>query len=169
MQEWSAFKRRNPRAKMVCVDVQPYKTVQAHGTADVLNVGGFSDEVFRVVADFCFVNNCSAALIFTFGPLRSRGPGSNGFSKVCLSKRTGCRMLDLPELVRFGLRMFAILAVQMLSGGHPGVIGMHVEDDEAGQYEEKIDAGVAELEPAPGRMSEVHFEHRAARVIQDDQ
>jgi 60 kDa SS-A/Ro ribonucleoprotein len=52
MQEWSAFKRRNPRAKMVCVDVQPYKTVQANGPADVLNVGGFSDEVFRVVADF---------------------------------------------------------------------------------------------------------------------
>lgn len=52
MQEWSAFKRRNPRAKMVCVDVQPYKTVQANGPADVLNVGGFSDEVFRIVADF---------------------------------------------------------------------------------------------------------------------
>ncbi|HEV7892464.1 MAG TPA: TROVE domain-containing protein [Pyrinomonadaceae bacterium] len=52
MQEWSAFKRRNPRAKMVCVDVQPYKTVQASGPADVLNVGGFSDEVFRIVADF---------------------------------------------------------------------------------------------------------------------
>ncbi len=52
MQEWSAFKRRNPRAKMVCVDVQPYSTVQANGPEDVLNVGGFSDEVFRVVADF---------------------------------------------------------------------------------------------------------------------
>ena len=52
MQEWSAFKRRNPRAKMVCVDVQPYQTVQANGAADVLNVGGFSDEVFRIVADF---------------------------------------------------------------------------------------------------------------------
>lgn len=52
MQEWSAFKQRNPRAKMVCVDVQPYQTVQAHGPADVLNVGGFSDEVFRIVADF---------------------------------------------------------------------------------------------------------------------
>ncbi|HKG14164.1 MAG TPA: hypothetical protein VKB12_12515 [Pyrinomonadaceae bacterium] len=52
MQEWSAFKRRNPRAKMVCVDVQPYQTVQAAGPADVLNVGGFSDEVFRIVADF---------------------------------------------------------------------------------------------------------------------
>jgi 60 kDa SS-A/Ro ribonucleoprotein len=56
MQEWSAFKRRNPRAKMVCVDVQPYSTVQAAGAADVLNVGGFSDEVFRIVADFASGN-----------------------------------------------------------------------------------------------------------------
>jgi 60 kDa SS-A/Ro ribonucleoprotein len=52
MQEWAAFKRRNPRARMVCVDVQPYGTVQAAGSTDVLNVGGFSDEVFRIVADF---------------------------------------------------------------------------------------------------------------------
>lgn len=52
MQEWAAFKRRNPRARMVCVDVQPYRTVQATGSPDVLNVGGFSDEVFRIVADF---------------------------------------------------------------------------------------------------------------------
>src|SRR5205085_8598116 len=52
MREWAAFKRRNPRAKMVCVDVQPYKTVQAAGSADVLNVGGFSDQVFEIVADF---------------------------------------------------------------------------------------------------------------------
>jgi 60 kDa SS-A/Ro ribonucleoprotein len=52
MQEWSAFKRRNPRARMACIDVQPYKTVQAAGSPDVLNVGGFSDQVFDVVADF---------------------------------------------------------------------------------------------------------------------
>jgi 60 kDa SS-A/Ro ribonucleoprotein len=52
MREWAAFKRRNPRARMVCIDVQPYQTVQAAGSADVLNVGGFSDEVFRLLADF---------------------------------------------------------------------------------------------------------------------
>jgi 60 kDa SS-A/Ro ribonucleoprotein len=52
MQEWAAFKRRNPRARMVCVDVQPYRTVQATGSTDVLNVGGFSDQVFDIVADF---------------------------------------------------------------------------------------------------------------------
>jgi 60 kDa SS-A/Ro ribonucleoprotein len=52
MQEWARFKRRNPRARMVCIDVQPYQTVQAAGSADVLNVGGFSDQVFEVIADF---------------------------------------------------------------------------------------------------------------------
>jgi 60 kDa SS-A/Ro ribonucleoprotein len=52
MREWAKFKQRNPRARMVCVDVQPYQTVQAAESADVLNVGGFSDRVFEVVADF---------------------------------------------------------------------------------------------------------------------
>src|SRR5215207_1877112 len=52
MREWARFKQRNRRARMVCVDVQPYRTVQAAGSADVLNVGGFSDQVFEVVADF---------------------------------------------------------------------------------------------------------------------
>ena len=52
MREWAAFKRRNPRARMVCIDVQPYQTVQAAESADVLNVGGFSDQVFELVADF---------------------------------------------------------------------------------------------------------------------
>jgi 60 kDa SS-A/Ro ribonucleoprotein len=52
MREWARFKQRNPRARMVCVDVQPYRTVQAAESADVLNVGGFSDQVFEVVAEF---------------------------------------------------------------------------------------------------------------------
>jgi 60 kDa SS-A/Ro ribonucleoprotein len=52
MREWAAFKRRNPRAQLVCIDVQPYRTVQAAESADVLNVGGFSDHVFELLADF---------------------------------------------------------------------------------------------------------------------
>lgn len=52
MQEWAAFKRRNPRARLVCVDIQPYSTVQAAEASDVLNVGGFSDHVFEVIAEF---------------------------------------------------------------------------------------------------------------------
>lgn len=52
MQEWEQFRRRNPRARLVCIDVQPYASTQAQYRADVLNIGGFSDQVFRVVAQF---------------------------------------------------------------------------------------------------------------------
>jgi 60 kDa SS-A/Ro ribonucleoprotein len=52
MREWGAFKQRNPNAKLVCIDVQPYVTTQAQSRTDVLNVGGFSDEVFNVLASF---------------------------------------------------------------------------------------------------------------------
>jgi 60 kDa SS-A/Ro ribonucleoprotein len=52
MREWAAFKHRNPRALMACIDVQPYQTVQAAESSDVLNIGGFSDQVFDVIADF---------------------------------------------------------------------------------------------------------------------
>ena len=38
--------------KLVCIDVQPYTTTQAPERSDVLNVGGFSDAVFHVVASF---------------------------------------------------------------------------------------------------------------------
>lgn len=49
---WEAFRVRNPRAKLVCIDLQPNRTTQAIERPDVLNVGGFSDEVFEVVARF---------------------------------------------------------------------------------------------------------------------
>jgi len=52
MQEWMAFKARNPAAKLVCIDIQPNATTQAPDRDDVLNVGGFSDEVFKIVASF---------------------------------------------------------------------------------------------------------------------
>lgn len=51
MREWSRFLARSPQARMVCIDLQPYATTQAADRADVLNVGGFSDEVFRVIAE----------------------------------------------------------------------------------------------------------------------
>ncbi len=52
MQEWARFRARNPEAKLVCIDLQPYGTTQAGDREDVLNVGGFSDQVFEVVAEF---------------------------------------------------------------------------------------------------------------------
>ncbi len=50
-QEWAAFKQRNPRAKLVLTDLQPYGSSQAKTDRDVLNVGGFSDQVFKVIAN----------------------------------------------------------------------------------------------------------------------
>ena len=52
MREWNRLTARNPGAKLVCLDLQPYRTVQAAPRADVLHVGGFSDRVFEVVAAF---------------------------------------------------------------------------------------------------------------------
>lgn len=49
---WQTFKRRNPRAKLVCLDVQPYGTTQAPDRGDILNIGGFADSVFNVLAEF---------------------------------------------------------------------------------------------------------------------
>ena len=37
---------------MACIDVQPYRTVQAVEREDILNVGGFSDQVFDTIAKF---------------------------------------------------------------------------------------------------------------------
>ena len=51
MNEWSKFKARNPQARMVCIDIQPYGTTQAREQRDIVNVGGFSDQVFRLLAD----------------------------------------------------------------------------------------------------------------------
>jgi 60 kDa SS-A/Ro ribonucleoprotein len=52
MQQWNIFKARNPRAKLVCIDLQPYGSTQASEREDVLNIGGFSDHVFDVIAEF---------------------------------------------------------------------------------------------------------------------
>ncbi len=42
----------NASPKLVCIDLQPYTTTQAPDRSDILNVGGFSDAVFSVVASF---------------------------------------------------------------------------------------------------------------------
>lgn len=51
MKQWALFKQRNPQAKMICIDIQPYATTQATERADIINVGGFSDQVFGLIAD----------------------------------------------------------------------------------------------------------------------
>jgi 60 kDa SS-A/Ro ribonucleoprotein len=52
MRQWNVFKERNPNARLACIDVQPYRTVQAVEREDILNVGGFSDQVFDVISEF---------------------------------------------------------------------------------------------------------------------
>lgn len=51
--EWKKFKNRNPDAKLVCIDMQPYANTQVPEGKDVLNVGGFSDSLWEIIRDFC--------------------------------------------------------------------------------------------------------------------
>jgi 60 kDa SS-A/Ro ribonucleoprotein len=58
--EWQEFVKNQmrlgghgiPSPKLICIDLQPYATTQAPDRSDILNVGGFSDAVFNVVAAF---------------------------------------------------------------------------------------------------------------------
>jgi 60 kDa SS-A/Ro ribonucleoprotein len=60
MTQWQEFVGNQARLhdagstgpRLVCIDVQSYGTTQAPERSDVLNVGGFSDAVFNVVATF---------------------------------------------------------------------------------------------------------------------
>ena len=55
MTEWHAFAAHQQglgvaAPKLVCIDIQPYATTQAPERDDILNIGGFSDAVFQIVA-----------------------------------------------------------------------------------------------------------------------
>lgn len=52
MKHWEKIKKRNPNAKMICIDIQPYADTQAPNRDDIMNIGGFSDSVWDVVAQF---------------------------------------------------------------------------------------------------------------------
>jgi 60 kDa SS-A/Ro ribonucleoprotein len=52
MHQWNVFKQRNPKAKLACIDIQPYATTQASEREDILNIGGFSDQVFQILNEF---------------------------------------------------------------------------------------------------------------------
>ena len=55
MRQWAEIKKRNPKAKLICIDIQPYASTQATDSEDILNIGGFSDEVFKLIG--LFANN----------------------------------------------------------------------------------------------------------------
>lgn len=50
--EWDSFKKHHKGAKMICINLAPYGTAQAPTDKDVMNIGGFSDAVFDVIANF---------------------------------------------------------------------------------------------------------------------
>ena len=58
--EWQKFVQNQVRLKggditgpkLICIDLQPNTTTQAPERSDILNVGGFSDAVFHVIAAF---------------------------------------------------------------------------------------------------------------------
>lgn len=53
MVEWKKFKKANPKAKMVCIDLTPSVSGQFKSdSADILYIGGFSDNVFDIIRDF---------------------------------------------------------------------------------------------------------------------
>lgn len=49
---WNQYRKRNKTAQLVCVNLIPRGNTQATDRSDVLNVGGFSDNLFSVVKDF---------------------------------------------------------------------------------------------------------------------
>lgn len=50
--EWANFKSHNPGARMVCIDLTPNTHSQVVQRPDILQIGGFSDQVFNVVHSF---------------------------------------------------------------------------------------------------------------------
>lgn len=56
---WAMFKKSNPGAKMVCIDLTPNTTTQNTNGADVLNVGGFNDAVYSTIQLFLEQNGSS--------------------------------------------------------------------------------------------------------------
>lgn len=50
LRQWQIFKKRNPEARMVLIDIAPNAHTQVKERQDVINVGGFSDQVFGIVA-----------------------------------------------------------------------------------------------------------------------
>ena len=52
MHEWEVFKKRNPGAKLINIDISPSDTTQTADTPDTMMLGGFSDVIFHVIAGF---------------------------------------------------------------------------------------------------------------------
>ncbi|TXH12131.1 MAG: hypothetical protein E6R03_13405 [Hyphomicrobiaceae bacterium] len=56
---WRQLQEKNPKAKLVCIDITPSTTTQVVNEKNVMNIGGFSDAVFDVLEKF--LNGSSAS------------------------------------------------------------------------------------------------------------
>lgn len=52
MNAWELLRKANPDAKLVCIDLTPNTAVQAIDRPDILNIGGWSDAIWPVIAGF---------------------------------------------------------------------------------------------------------------------
>lgn len=91
---WREFKRINPKAKMVCIDITPNTTTQAASRHnDILNIGGFSDNVFKTIDLFVRGALDSEQLVGEVDAINISGVRwSGGFGKIasldkCRKKR----------------------------------------------------------------------------------
>lgn len=50
--EWAEYKSRNPKAKLVCINLAAGDHCQVANNPDVLNIGGFSDSMWEVIRSF---------------------------------------------------------------------------------------------------------------------
>lgn len=51
-EEFETFRKRNPGAKLINIDIVPNNTCQVNETSYTLNIGGFSDSVFEIINAF---------------------------------------------------------------------------------------------------------------------
>lgn len=52
LEAWQELKKINPGAKLICIDLQPNTTTQAIDRPDIMNIGGWSDAIWPVIAGF---------------------------------------------------------------------------------------------------------------------
>jgi len=47
---WNLYRTKNPSAKLICIDIVPNDTHQVKEREGVTNIGGFSDNVFKLIS-----------------------------------------------------------------------------------------------------------------------
>jgi 60 kDa SS-A/Ro ribonucleoprotein len=57
LQVWAQYKKKNRKAKLVLIDIQPSTTTSARTGPDVLNIGGFSDNIWDAISNFIYGND----------------------------------------------------------------------------------------------------------------